>query len=65
MRAIDTAEQRAERVRLLQDNTQALYNMLINNQITVEQTRLGVELLQLSADLIDLYDGLARRSAAK
>jgi hypothetical protein len=65
MRAIDTAEQRASRVRLLQDNTQALYNLLVGGRIEVEQARLGLELIQLSADLIDISDSLARRTQVR
>jgi hypothetical protein len=58
-------QERAERVHNLLENTGAVYRMHVAGDLTVEQVRLALELLQLSADLIDLYDGLARRSAAK
>jgi hypothetical protein len=46
-------------------NTQALYSLLIDKRISTEDARLGLELIQLAADLIDLADGLARRSQTR
>jgi hypothetical protein len=57
-----TVEERAQQVQQLQENTQAVYRMLMSNQITGEQGRIAADLLQLMFDLIDLADSLERRS---
>jgi hypothetical protein len=59
------AEERAERVRMLQENTQTVFNLLMSSEISVEQGRIAADLLQLMTDLIDLSDSLARRSQAR
>src|SRR5829696_983582 len=60
-----TPEEGAERVHTLLENTGAAYRLLVADELDVEWARAALELLQLQADLIDLYDGLARRSMTR
>jgi len=56
-------EERAERAREQLENAGALYRLHAAGEMDVDKARVGKELLQLQTDLLDLYDGLARRSA--
>jgi hypothetical protein len=60
-----TAEERLERANQLQENARAVFRLLKTREITVEQGRIALELLQLMADLLDLSDTLARRTQAR
>jgi hypothetical protein len=59
------AEEREEHVRTLQDATKKTFEMLLAGDLTAEQGKAAVGMLQLLADLLDLSDSLARRSQAR
>jgi hypothetical protein len=60
-----TPEERAERVLELLEHAAAVYRLQMGGGLDVDQARTALELLQLRADLIDLYDRLARQSQTR
>jgi len=60
-----TAQERAEEIKALQENTQSVFRLLREGSLSVEQGRLALELLQLMTDLLDLADAVARRTQTK
>ncbi len=60
-----TAEERQQRLVEIQSYTAEVFTSLLRGGLTAEQGRAAFDLLTLMADIVDLADGLARRSQTK
>ena len=61
---VRTAEERLQKAEWLQESAESVFNMLTAREITTEQARAALELLQLSTDLLDFEESVGRKIEA-
>jgi hypothetical protein len=59
-----TAEERIQKAEWLQESAQSVFNMLTAGDISTEQGRVALELLQLSADALEFEESVGRKLEA-
>jgi hypothetical protein len=61
---VRTAEERHEIAARLQSNAERVFGMLTNSELSIEQSRVALELLQLSLDLLEFEESVGRKLEA-